>query len=196
MNFMTLDPSVRWTIAGIGGLLVLASVIVASLIRLKPNSDFSSLRQRVNSWWVMVAVFTLAMSLNRNVSIGFFAFVSFLTLKEYLSLIPTRRADRRVLFWAYLAIPAQFYLVYLEWYGLFIIFIPVYMFLLLPLRMVVLLTWVCMEPPLPVPLQMPLVQIARFISLSTLLTVETAMFLHGLSIIFLRTKHLDRSVEY
>lgn len=136
MNFMTLDPSVRWTIAGIGGLLVLASVIVASLIRLKPNSDFSSLRQRVNSWWVMVAVFTLAMSLNRNVSIGFFAFVSFLTLKEYLSLIPTRRADRRVLFWAYLAIPAQFYLVYLEWYGLFIIFIPVYMFLLLPLRMV------------------------------------------------------------
>ena len=47
-------------------------------------------------------------------------------------------ADRRVLFWAYLAIPVQFYWIYLEWYGLFIIFIPVYMFLLLPLRMVII----------------------------------------------------------
>ena len=136
MSFMTLDPSVRWTLAGIGGILVLATVIVQALVRLKPGSDFSSLSQRVNSWWIMGAVFTLAMSLNRNVSIGFFAFVCFLALKEFLSLIPTRRADRRVLFWAYLAIPLQFYWVYLGWYGMFIIFIPVYMFLMLPLRMV------------------------------------------------------------
>ncbi len=136
MSFMTLDPSVRWTLAGIGGILVLATVIVQALVRLKPGSDFSSLSQRVNSWWIMGAVFTLAMSLNRNVSIGFFAFVCFLALKEFLSLIPTRRADRRVLFWAYLAIPLQFYWVFLGWYGMFIIFIPVYMFLFLPLRMV------------------------------------------------------------
>ncbi len=136
MNFMTLDPSVRWSLAGIGALLVLATLIVGALSRWKPDGDFSSLRQRVNSWWVMTGVFTLAMTLSRNVSIGFFAFISFLALKEFLSLIPTRRADRRVLFWAYLAIPLQFYFVYLEWYGMFIIFIPVYMFLLLPLRMV------------------------------------------------------------
>ena len=136
MNFMTLDPSVRWTLAGIGGVLVVATIIVQALVRVKPDSDFTSLRQRVNSWWVMATVFTLAMTLSRNVSISFFAFISFLALKEFLSLIPTRRADRRVLFWAYLAIPIQFYWVYLEWYGMFIIFIPVYMFLLLPMRMV------------------------------------------------------------
>jgi phosphatidate cytidylyltransferase len=68
----------------------------------------------------------------------FWAFVSFLALKEYLSLIPTRRADRRVLFWAYLAIPIHYYWVGIAWYGMFIIFIPVYMFLLLPLRMVII----------------------------------------------------------
>jgi phosphatidate cytidylyltransferase len=68
----------------------------------------------------------------------FLAFVSFLALKEYLSLIPTRRADRRVLFWAYLAIPSQFYWVATGWYGMFIIFIPVYLFLLLPMRMVLI----------------------------------------------------------
>ena len=85
---------------------------------------------------MMAVIFTLAMILNRNVSLIFFAFVSFLALKEFLSLIPTRRADRRVLFWAYVAIPVQYYWIYQEWYGMFIIFIPVYMFLLLPVRMV------------------------------------------------------------
>ena len=48
MNFMALDPSVRWTLAGIGGVLVVATIIVQVLIRWKPASDFSSLRQRVN----------------------------------------------------------------------------------------------------------------------------------------------------
>jgi phosphatidate cytidylyltransferase len=43
-----------------------------------------------------------------------------------------------VLFYAYLAIPIQLYLVYIGWYGLFTIFIPVYMFLFLPLRMVLI----------------------------------------------------------
>ncbi len=41
-------------------------------------------------------------------------------------------ADRRVLFFAYLAIPLQYIWVGQEWYGMFIIFVPVYMFLLLP----------------------------------------------------------------
>ena len=95
MNFMALDPSVRWTLAGIGGVLVLATIIVQVLVRWKPDADFTSLRQRVNSWWVMASVFTLAMILSRSVSISFFAFISFLALKEFLSLIPTRRADRR-----------------------------------------------------------------------------------------------------
>jgi len=65
-------------------------------------------------------------------------FVSFLALKEYLSLIPSRKADRRPLFWAYLAIPIQYYWVHAEWYGMFIIFIPVFCFLLLPVRMLLI----------------------------------------------------------
>ncbi len=63
--------------------------------------------------------------------------VSFLALKEYLSIIPTRRADRRVLFFLYLAIPIQYYWVGIGWYGMFIIFVPVYMLLFLPLPMLI-----------------------------------------------------------
>lgn len=134
--WLALDPAVRWTIGGIFAVLVAATIAVRLLRRAKPEKNWTELTQRINSWWVMAAVFTLAMVVNRTVSILFFAFVSFLALKEYLSLIPTRRADRRVLFWAYLCIPIQYLLVYYEWYGLFIIFIPVYAFLFIPLRMI------------------------------------------------------------
>lgn len=131
-----LDPAVRWTIGAIFLALIAASLAIRALRRAKPDRDWTELGQRVNSWWVMAVIFALALIVNRGVSIFFFAFVSFLALKEYLSLIPTRRADRRVLFWAYLCIPAQYGLVAAEWYGLFVIFIPVYAFLFLPLRMI------------------------------------------------------------
>lgn len=135
MGWLALPIAVQWTLAGIFAFLVTASIVVAVLRRWKPSKNLHELSKRVNTWWMMVVVFTLAMIVNRTVSVVFFAFVSFLALKEYMSLIPTRRADRRPLFWAYLAIPLQYYWVYDEWYGLFIIFIPVYCFLLVPVRM-------------------------------------------------------------
>ncbi len=120
----------------IGGVLVTATLILSILIKLKPKSDFEALTQRIKSWWLMAVIFFLAIIVSDKVSIVFFAFVSFLALKEFFSLIPTRRADRRALFWGYLSIPLQYYWIHVEWYGLFIIFIPVYMFLIIPLRMV------------------------------------------------------------
>ena len=50
-------------------------------------------------------------------------------------MIPTRRIDRWVLLWAYLAIPIQFYWAHISWYGMFIVFIPVWMFLFFPIVM-------------------------------------------------------------
>ncbi len=138
MGWTGLSLEVQWTLAAIFGVLVLASSLVALLRWLKPDRNVGELRQRVNTWWMMVIIFTVAMVVSRTVSLIFFAFVSFLALKEYLSLIPTRRADRRPLFWAYLAIPIQYYWVYVEWYGMFIIFIPVFCFLLLPVRMLLI----------------------------------------------------------
>ncbi|MCA9234203.1 MAG: phosphatidate cytidylyltransferase, partial [Planctomycetales bacterium] len=123
-------------IAGIFAALVLASIAVRVLRATRPGNDWSEVAQRVRTWWIISGVFSFSIVASRTISILFYAFISFLALKEYLSLIPTRRADRRVLFWAYVAIPLQFFWVYCEWYGMFIIFIPVYMFLLLPMRMV------------------------------------------------------------
>ena len=85
----------------------------------------------------MIGVFTLAILTSRSTSLWLLGTISFLALKEFFSVIPTRRADRRVLFWAYLTIPVQYYWAAMEWYGMFIIFIPVYVFLFLPFRMII-----------------------------------------------------------
>jgi phosphatidate cytidylyltransferase len=127
-----------WAMGGIFAILIFATVVAAILRVLKPEKNFQELTQRIRTWWIMASVFCFAIAINRKISLIFIAFLSFLALKEYLSMIPTRRADRRVLFWAYLSIPAQFYIISTSWFGLFIIFIPVYTFLFISMRMVLI----------------------------------------------------------
>lgn len=119
----------------VAALLAVASLVVYLIKTLQPQRDCRELVQRVKTWWFIMIPFFGALLLGRGVAIVFFALVSYLALKEYLSLIPTRRADRRVLFWAYFAIPVQYWWIHCEMYGMFIIFIPVYMFLFLAMRM-------------------------------------------------------------
>jgi phosphatidate cytidylyltransferase len=136
--FRALTPNMTWAVAGLYAILVTASLVVWALRRARPDRDLSELTLRVKSWWVMATAFSAAMVLSPRASLVFLGLMSFLALKEYLSLIPTRRADRRVLFWAYLSIPLQYLWVGIGWYGMFIVFIPVYVFLFLPLRMVLI----------------------------------------------------------
>ncbi len=133
-----LKPNTAWALCGVITLLVAGSLAVRVLRVLRPQKDFTELRLRVRTWWVMAGLFVLALALKDTYAICFFGFISFLALKEFLSLIPTRRADRRVLFWAYLAIPFQYYWVSIGWYGMFIAFIPVFVFIALPVRMVMI----------------------------------------------------------
>jgi len=64
-----------------------------------------------------------------------FALISFLALREMLTLTPTRRGDHHTLFWAFFVmVPLQYYLIYVGWYGLWSILIPVYGFQFLAIR--------------------------------------------------------------
>ena len=130
--------AVGYAFLGAYTLLVVATVIVYAMKRMRPERNYEELRLRIKTWWIIVVLTTFALGFNVYFSIFCVAFVSFLAFKEYLSLIPTRRADHRVLFWAYMAIPIQYAFVGAAWYGVFIIFIPVYWFLLLPMRMVLI----------------------------------------------------------
>jgi phosphatidate cytidylyltransferase len=118
-------------------ILVLASLIVWGMKQLRPAADLSELSARVRSWWLMAAVFFIAILVDTRVSLAFFALLSFWALKEYVTLLETRPADHRALFWAFAVIPFQYLLVGIGWYGMFVLLIPVYMFLFLPLRLVI-----------------------------------------------------------
>ncbi len=119
-------------IGAIYGLLVVASLVSFAFRKLRPSEAATELSKRVVSWWWMITVFTIAILTNRIVSTVFLGFMAFLALKEYFSLIPTRRVDRGILFFAYLSIPVQFYLAHIGSFGMFLVFIPVWMFLFMP----------------------------------------------------------------
>jgi phosphatidate cytidylyltransferase len=119
-------------------LLVIATTVRLTLLIKNKETDYTELRLRIQSWWWMIAIMFFVFIFSHSATIIFFAFLSFIALKEFLSIVPTRLSDRRVIFWLYLSIPLQYYWVSIEWYGLFVIFIPVYIFLFIPMRMVII----------------------------------------------------------
>ncbi len=138
LEFSHLTPVVRLVLLGVFAVLLVASAVSIALIKLKPQKNWSELRARIRTWWVIAGLVAGSLLLSPQAAIWFFALVSFLALKEFFSLIPTRRADRRVMFWAYAAIPVQYAWIATGQYGMFIIFVPVYLFLLLPTRMILI----------------------------------------------------------
>lgn len=133
---LLLDTAVVKILALIFFLLSLSTGLVYGFK--KQLSQSKELTARINSWWLIVALFSFALLFGTHASIVLLALVSYLALKEFFTLIPIRISDRRPLFWAYLAIPLQYYWVSMGWYGMFIIFIPVYLFLWIPLRKVLM----------------------------------------------------------
>jgi phosphatidate cytidylyltransferase len=124
-------------------LVIFALLIIASISRVvlqynNKSKNYTELTQRIRSWWVMILILFVVLLANKVTAIIFFTFLSFLALKEFLSIVPLRQVDRRAIFWAYLSIPVQYYWIAIGWYGMFVIFIPLYMFLFLPLRMILI----------------------------------------------------------
>ena len=122
--------------AGVGCFLLIATVIgqVLKWRSASPNTVIDNLNARIYAWWVMVAFIGLAFIFGRTGVIILFYLISFYALREFLTLIPTRRSDYPALVAAfYVALPIQYLLIWMDWYGLYSIFIPVYVFLLLPI---------------------------------------------------------------
>jgi len=126
------------------GLLALASVAMLLLsLRERRQADGSEdparlQRQRDNRnllrvSWVMATVFLLGWAAGEGVATVLFGLLSFFALREFISLSPTRRSDHRSLVLAFFVVlPLQYLLVWRGHYNLFTVFIPVYVFLALP----------------------------------------------------------------
>ena len=94
--------------------------------------------ERVRSWWWMAGIFVIATLIGGDGSIVLFGLLSFFALREYITATQTRFADHHTLFWCFFIItPLQYLLVALGKPVLFTVAIPVYAFLLVPLRSVI-----------------------------------------------------------
>jgi phosphatidate cytidylyltransferase len=137
-----LDPQLVWAFAGVLGLLALSSLIglVLKAVIRKPEAQatISNLNARIGAWWIMSAIFALTLVIGPIGSLVLFGLMSFLALREYVTLLPTRRADHRTLFWAFFIFtPLQYFLIGIQWYGMFAILIPVFAFLFVPARLAI-----------------------------------------------------------
>ena len=133
------DKETAYLVGGVLALLILGTVIGQVLKAFCKGEGsaktIQNLNARVKAWWMMVAVFGLAMLTGGIGSVVLFGLTSFLALREFITLTPTKLGDHRTLFWVFFIItPLQYYLVATHWYGLFSILIPVYAFLFVPLR--------------------------------------------------------------
>jgi phosphatidate cytidylyltransferase len=137
------DPDLQRLLGGLVVLLILGTV-AGQLLRTRAHTDeakatVQNINDRMRAWWVMAIVFTTAILTGGYGSIALFALVSFLALREFITLVDCSRADHRALVIAFFVFtPLQYVLVAVEWYGLFAILIPVYAFALIPTSMVVM----------------------------------------------------------
>ncbi len=129
MQLLT-DPVVARVLIGLAVALAIATLIGRRLRGRAATAArcaaIENLNARVAAWWVMCAVVLASLLAGPIGSVALFALLSFLALREFVTLAPTHRADHRTLLLAFfVGIPLQYVLVAAGWYGLFAVLIPV-----------------------------------------------------------------------
>ncbi|MGB8494913.1 MAG: phosphatidate cytidylyltransferase [Candidatus Acidiferrum sp.] len=136
------DMKLAWLFGGVLILLVVSTLIGRWLKRRRKGeasrATIENVNARIRAWWKMCAIFALAILVGRVGSLILFGLISFLALREYMTLVPTRRGDHRTLFWSFFVImPLQYFLIGIQWYGFFAIMIPVLAFVYVPTRIAI-----------------------------------------------------------
>ena len=125
-------------VTGVVAFLVLATLAGWALSLKYRNATMQNVNARIRAWWVMVAVFGVAVATGGTGSIVLFALLSVLAMREFMTLSYTSRVDHSVLIFAFFIFaPMQYALVAARWYGLFAVLIPVYAFVVIPTRMAI-----------------------------------------------------------
>lgn len=128
-------------LAALGGFLLVATLVGGEWLqaRFSPEGEHPEVEaymSRIHSWWGGMGLLLggLAGLFGRSGLIVLFALISFAALREFLSLTTKRRADHWALVTAFFVIlPVQYVLIWVDWYGMYSIFVPVYAFLFLPI---------------------------------------------------------------
>ena len=121
------------------GLLLTVSAY-AFIVSMKDNAEDEGNRQKLQDFngllrtsWLMSTVFWLGWAAGETVATVLFGLVAFFALREFITLSPTRQGDHHSLVIAFfIVLPVQFALVITRHFDLVTVFIPVYVFLAVP----------------------------------------------------------------
>ena len=134
----------------VGSVVVMLSIAagIGQMLKRQPTVglDLAQVEQfnvRIQAWWLLCTVLATTFVLGTAATQVFFGILSFWSLREFITLTPTRVADHRPLFWLFVVFtPLQYVLVGMSddarWGPLavesFSVLIPVYGFLFIPAR--------------------------------------------------------------
>jgi phosphatidate cytidylyltransferase len=137
---LTLNETFLAVLAGLvvlsAGVTALGSYLGRRTIDAVKQQRIGLVNSRLRASWSIVAVFSVAFALGTGALLFVFALASFFALRNFVSLTPIRPADHWALVLAfYVVTPLHYVLIGVGQIGLFTVFIPVYVFLLLPVVM-------------------------------------------------------------
>lgn len=118
------------------GLLLFAFTIVQVFQRKMKFSTHEELINRVKTWFIIITLLLVLLISPRFLSIMGFACISFFAFREYVKSITVRLADQKVVYFSYLVIPIQYLFILMNWYSMALVFIPVYVFLSMPIFLI------------------------------------------------------------
>jgi len=130
------DAQIALLFVALFGVLALVSIVVA--LRSIADDDETAqrqiqLRRDLRALWLGASVFWVSWMLGPVGATLAFGVISFLALREFITLAHTRRGDHRGLILAFFVVlPLQYGIVGLQRFDLFSVFIPVYVFLAIP----------------------------------------------------------------
>ncbi len=136
---LTLPAALAFGFLAVLALLILGTLAAFILPAAQPGK-WTDLGPRMRSWWVIAVLVGGALLLGWQATAILFAFISFLALKEFVTLAPTRKEDRLIVLLAYLAVVVNYALIFADTlfedsYQVYLVATPVYVFLVMAAAM-------------------------------------------------------------
>ncbi|RPI44462.1 MAG: phosphatidate cytidylyltransferase [Betaproteobacteria bacterium] len=128
MSATPLDPTF-YLVTAIGGVLVLASLVgfglKALVAGMRPHAGLDNLNARIQAWWILAALFGLALAGGTPGVCALFALASFMALREFAAPAAGAAGNRVLLRLAlFVVLPLQYAFVWAGWHAAFALFIP------------------------------------------------------------------------
>lgn len=134
---LSVDQQVALLFVLLFGLLAIVSIVATTRsVRERTPADqelFDRFVRDLRAVWAGAVLFWVAWIAGAVVSTLLFGVLSFVALREFVTLTHTRRGDHRSLLLAFFVVlPVQYVIVATRHFDLFTVFIPVYVFLAIP----------------------------------------------------------------